>query len=257
MLKSDCLTTDTNGEYILTYYQDKTYEYNSVPITKTVAGAIMEAIDESKRKFGADTGYVFAKAADKPIWVNSLSYYLNRLVYYHNITDKLGNLVRIKSHTFRGTVATKYANMGLNPNMIRMLLGHRTIGTLKYYVEIHNETVRNAMKGILKHQNDMIMNIGDMKAAAKIARQNKYHIPLPNGICARSLTLGKCSHANACYTCTSFLPLKEYLPLYERHAVEAKCNIEAATEEGFTRVVQVNRDLETAILKIIERIKKT
>lgn len=256
MLKSDCLTTDTNGEYILTYFQDKTYEYNSVPITKTVAGAIMEAMDESKRKFGVDTEYVFAKAADKPIWVNSLSYYLNRLVYYHNITDELGNLVRIKSHTFRSTVATKYANMGLNPNMIRMLLGHRTIGTLKYYVEIHNETVHNAMNGILKHQNDMIMNIGDMKAAAKIARQNKYYVPLPNGICAKPLTLGKCSHANACYTCTSFTPLKEYLPLYERHAAEAKCNIETATAEGFTRVVQVNQDLETAILKTIERIKK-
>ena len=227
MLKSDCLTTDTNGEYVLTYFQDKTHEHNSVPITKTVAGAIMEAMEESKRKLGEDTVYVFANAADKPISVNSLPYYLNRLVYYHNITDQLGNLVRIRCHTFRSTVATKYANMGLNPNMIRMMLGHRTVSTIKHYVEIHNETVLNAMQGILKHQNDMIANIGDMKAAARIARQDKYHVPLPNGICAKPLALGKCSHANACYTCTSFMSLKEYLPLYERHAAEAKCNIEA------------------------------
>lgn len=254
-LKVDCIKPSETNEYSLTYYQEKTMCYNTVPITNEVAGTIYEAIETSKEKFGDKIKYVFSQNEKKPINQEMLSYYLNRLILDNKITGRDGKLLRVKSHVFRGTVASKYANIGLNQDIIRMLLGQKTIGSLKHYVAIHNETVIDAMKDIIDMQDDMIKNIGKIKASRSQNTQ-ECNIPLPNGECAKPTSEGKCDHANACYTCRMFKASSDYLEVYKHQYNESLKNIEIAKVNGWERILQINEDLRDSLVKIIDSCKK-
>lgn len=81
-------------------------------------------------------------------------------------------------------------------------------------------------------------------------------IPLPNGRCGKPLSSGKCTHANACYSCAMFKPDPNNIDLFKYQLAEAKSNVEMAKINGFERVLQVNEDLVEALEKIIASIEK-
>lgn len=255
-LKIDCLKMDTEKDPILEYFQEKTQEWNRIPIRKDVALAIDEAKKYSQKQFGENIKYVFMQDSNRPISKDTFSYHLNQLIKKHDIRDSSGNLVRIKSHHFRGTVATKYANMGMSPNIIRTLLGQKSLGAIRHYVEILEETITDAMQDLLNYQDQMIQNIGNEEAVVQINDEDKTEIPLPNGSCAKPLSSGKCTHANACYTCAMFKPDPKNIDLFKYQLSEAKSNVEMAKINGFERVLQVNEDLVAALEKIIASIEK-
>lgn len=255
ILKVDCIQKDTKDEYFLKYYQPKTDSWNKVPINLEIAEVIKKSIQDNKEKFGDDIEYVFLQNKQTPISSETFSYHLNKLAYENKILDRDGKILRIKSHTFRGTVATKYANLGMSTNIIRMLLGQRSTGAIKHYVEIHEVTVLDAMKDILTYQDEMINNIGKIDNMEPINEEDKYLIPLPNGLCGKPISEGKCSHANACYSCRMFKANPKYLDLYKFHLKEAQQNIKIAEINGFERILQVNKELELNLLKIIAKIE--
>lgn len=255
-LKIDCLKQDSEEDYVLEYYQQKTKEINRVPIKEDVALAIKEAIKYSKEQFGDNIKYVFMQNEHKPISPDTFSYHMNRLIKKHNIRNRNGELARIKSHLFRGTVATRYANMGMNMNLIRILLGQRSVGAIRYYVEILEETISESMKNILHFQDQMIQNIGKKDVVIQMKQEDIVEIPLSNGSCAKLLSSGKCLHANACYTCAMFKPDPKSLDIFKRQLVEAKSNIEMAKINGFERIQQINEDLATNLERIINMIEK-
>lgn len=257
ILKVDCIQKDTKDEYFLKYYQPKTDSWNRVPINIEIAEVIKESIKDNKEKFGNDIEYVFLQNKETPISSETFSYHLNKVSYENNILDREGKILRIKSHTFRGTVATKYANLGMSTNIIRMLLGQRSTGAIKHYVEIHDVTVLDAMKDILNYQDAMINNIGKIDNMEPINKEDKCLIPLPNGHCGKPISEGKCSHANACYSCRMFKANPKHLDLYKFHLKEAQQNIKIAEINGFERILQVNKELESNLLKIIEKIENT
>lgn len=255
-LKVDCIKMDTEKDPILIYMQEKTDEINRVPIKKDVAMAIEEAKKLSKEKFGKNVRYVFMQNENRPISKDTFSYHMNQLIKKNDIRDSSGNLVRIKSHHFRGTVATKYANLGMSPNIIRTLLGQKSLGAIRHYVEILEETITDGMQNLLNYQDQMIQNIGNKEAVIQITDEDKVEIPLPNGRCAKPLSAGKCTHANACYTCAMFKPDPKNIDLFKYQLSEAKSNVEMAKINGFERVLQVNEDLVAALEKIIASIEK-
>ena len=55
--------------------------------------------------------------------------------------DRAGKPLRVKTHTFRGTVATNYINIGIDPNVTRMMIGQASLRSLKFYVEASEEGV--------------------------------------------------------------------------------------------------------------------
>ena len=256
MLKTDCLKQDTEKDYLIEYFQEKTQEWNRVPIKSDVATAISEAIKYSEEQYGKSIKYVFMQDNIRPISKDTFSYHLNQLVKKRDIRDSNGNLVRIKAHHFRGTLATKYANMGMSSNLIRELLGQKCLGTLRHYVEILEETITDAMQDLLSYQDQMIQNIGKKEVVIQVVAEDAIEIPLPNGRCAKPLSTGKCTHANACYTCSVFKPDPSNLDLFKYQLSEAKSNIEMAKINGYERVQQVNEDLVLALEKIITSIEK-
>ena len=68
-------------------------------------------------------------------------------------------------------------NIGMSTNIIRMLLGQKSTGAIKHYVEIHNVTVLYAMKGILNYQDEMINNIGKIDNMETVNEEDKCLIP--------------------------------------------------------------------------------
>lgn len=50
---------------------------------------------------------------------------MNQMSAKNNLTKDDGSPLRIKGHTFRGTVATQYANLGISMDVIRMMLGQQ------------------------------------------------------------------------------------------------------------------------------------
>lgn len=256
LLKNDCIKQDTEKDYLIVYFQEKTQTWNRVPIKGDLALVIREAINYSKEQYGENVSYVFMQDNTRPISRDMFTYYMNRMVKKRDIRDSNGELVRIRPHYFRGTLATKYANIGMEPNLIRELLGQKNLGSVKYYIEILEETITEAMQDLLKYQDQMIQNIGNKAPVIQVVEEDKAEIPLPNGRCAKPLSTGKCTHANACYTCAVFKPDPSNLELFRYQLSEAKCNIEMAKINGYERVQQVNEDLASALEKIITSIEK-
>lgn len=254
-LKEDCIQKDTENDYVLVYKQHKTNAVNRVPIKEDVARAITNALELSKKMYGDEAQYVFSQGIVKPISADTFSYHMNKLIVKHNITDENGKLVRIKSHTFRGTVATKYANLGMSPNVIRVLLGQKSLGAIKHYVEIVEETIMESMQEVLSLQDIMIQNIGKKDYTLSQKDEDMELLPLPNGKCAKPITSGKCIHANACYTCAMFKPDANNLALFKQQLMDTKLNLEMAKLNGFERIVQVNEDLATSLESIIKSIE--
>ena len=255
-LKYNCLKQDTEKDYLLEYFQEKTKEWNRVPIKEDVAIAIGEAIKQSQDEFGDKIEYVFMQNEISPISKDSFSYHLNQLSMTRNIRDKNGKLVRIKAHHFRGTIATKYANLGMSSNIIRILLGQRSVGAIKYYIEILEETMTDSMQSLLSYQDQMISNMGNDTLVVSVIAEDNTEIPLPNGKCAKPLSTGKCTHANACYVCAMFKPDSKNIDLFKLQLSKARGNIEMAKINGFKRVLQINEDLVTSLEAIILKIEK-
>lgn len=254
-LKCDCLKKNNNEEYTLRYYQPKSKKWNNIPIDEIVATTIEAAIRESKSNYGEECNYVFAYEKNKPISSETFSDHLNQLSSRFNLKHDSGKQLRIKSHTFRGTVATKYANLGIDLNIICMMLGQSSAGVLKHYVSIHDINMIDALKEITEEDNKLIENIGNIDKVIIDCNENKEYIPLPNGNCTKSLSSGKCNHANACYTCRMFRPSKIYLSLYKHQLSQAENNIEVAKLNGFERLLEMNVELKVNLEKIINTLE--
>ena len=256
-MKVDCLKLTKKENYLLRYYQSKSKKWNTVPINDIVANTIEAAIEKSKEEFGDTCKYVFAQSKNRAISSDTFSYHMNQLSFNNNIFDDTGNLLRIKSHVFRGTVATQYANLGIDLNVIKMMLGQSSLGVLKHYVTIHDVSMIECMKSITSEDNEYIANIGNIENIdrSKISDDNVIATPLPNGSCTKALGSGKCAHANACYSCRMFKPNKKYLNLYKRQLQEAEQNIEISEINGFERLKQINIDLKNDLSKIIKAIE--
>lgn len=254
-LLPDCLSQNKKGDYYLNYFQVKTKQNNYIPINEVVAQVIIAGYEESKLKFGDDVKYVFAKSKDEPISSRTFAEALNQWSYDNKILDKTGNPLRIHVNKFRGTVATKYINLGLDIDIVRKMIGHSSKKAIYHYIEIHNETVLKAMKPIIDIQEQMISNIGNIKEVQNDILQNNEYIQLSNGMCCKPINEGVCKHANACLTCKMFKYDKSYLPLYENQLNEVNINIEIAKTNGFERILDYNLELKKNLEKIIKSIK--
>ncbi len=169
--------------------------------------------------------------------------------------DKFGvKWFNIKTHTFRGMVATPYA-MGIDLDIIRLMLGHADVSVLKHYITIHSATMIDCMKPITDEDNSLIANIGHIEIAAPVVATPSL-LALPNGSCANANATEICSHANACYTCRMFRPSKCHLALYKKQLSDTEANIAIAEINGFERLLVMNQELKENLSGIITSLEK-
>lgn len=254
-LGCDCLISTNDNQYTLRYLQPKTHKWNTIPISEVVAHTLKSAIQESQSEFGTDCKYAFAKSKELPISTDMFSYHLNQLSFKHNLLDDDGMPLRIKAHTFRGTVATNLANLNIDLNIVRLMLGQSSLGVLKHYVTIHDTSMLEAIKPILDEDNQLIANIGNPQNIIVPTPMPESTTPLPNGQCAKPTNAGKCPHANACYECRMFRPSAAHLNVYKRQLEAVKMNIQIAELNGFERILEMNLRTKASLEKIIKSIE--
>lgn len=252
-----CLSKIDENSYIFTYYMPKTHKYNSIPISEIVGCIIEEAIVDSRKKYGENCVYIFASSEISPISTETFSLHMNLMSKKNGLTKDDGTPLRIKGHTFRGTVATKYANSGIGMDVIRLMLGQQKIGVLKHYITIHEDTMLDYLKPITDESNDMILNIGKLSIEDSVndLPTEPALIPLSNGRCSKDIASGVCSHANHCYSCQMFRPLKCCLPLYKSQLNEAESNIAIAELHGYDRILELNSKLRDDLIKVISKLE--
>ena len=250
-----CLETNNNGDYIFTYYMPKTHKYNTIPVSKLVGAVIEEAIIESRKRYGNDCKYIFSASVDHPISVESFSIHMNNMSAKFNLKKDDGSPLRIKGHTFRGTLATQFANCGIGMDVIRMMLGQEKIGVLKHYVTIHSDTMINYLKPIIDDCDKRIRSIGEEKSLVDFPSEPSL-IPLPNGRCSKDVSTGICNHANSCYECRMFMPSIDYLEVYKKQLLDAENNIAVAEMHGYERIKELNTALRDNIQRIINQLER-
>lgn len=251
-----CLQEHGEGKYLLTYAQPKVHRSNTVPVEPIVAEVIKSAIETSQEKFGDKCKYVFAKNVDEPVGEEDFVMNMNKMSKRNNILTDTGKILRIKGHTFRRTKATEYANMGVSLDVIRLMLGQRSLGVLKHYITIHGDTMIKVLQNITDYDDQLIRNIGHEDDAVIQENAEKGMIPMPNGYCSKNVASGLCEHANACYSCRMFRPSKRFLPLYEQHLKEAQNNIQIAKVNHYDRFLEINTDLKNHLEAIIKAVKE-
>ena len=250
-----CLVKNFNSEYTFTYSMPKVHRNNTIPISTLVAEVIQEAISYSQEHYGSKCKYIFAKSIDQPISVDTFSNQVNRMSLRNNIVRDDGTPLRITGHTFRGTVATQYANCGISMDVIRLMLGQKKLGVLSHYVAIHEDKMIEYLKPITDESNALIQNIGKSQNVITATCDEPALIPPSNGRCAKSVDSGICDHAYACYSCRMFRPTKECLPIYKMHYQEALSNIEIARLHGYDRILDINQNLKDVLEKIIKKVE--
>ena len=252
-----CLEKNLKNEYIFTYYMPKTHKFNTIPVSEIVGNVIEEAIADSIKSYGKSSKYIFSASADHPISVETFSIQMNNMSAKYKLKRDNGEPLRIKGHTFRGTVATQYANCGISMDVIRMMLGQEKIGVLKHYITIHSDTMVTYMKPIMEQCDKMIRSIDNpdvLNDSETISEPSL--IPLPNGRCSKEISTGICSHAYGCYKCKMFVPSEEYMDIYKKQLRDAENNIAVAELHGYDRIKDLNITIRDNVKAIIERLEK-
>ena len=116
----------------------------------------------SKVAFSTKEGWLFPSASGKPT-MNAFSNSFKRILKSTEVWERGGRngLKKLKLiepavegslYDFRHTFATKQAEQGMNPNLLKQLMGHSDIATtMKYYVGVTEKMMENA-KTMLEEQ---------------------------------------------------------------------------------------------------------
>ena len=248
-LRIGCVKKDLEGDYFLEYYQSKTDHISRIPIAKSVADIIIQQENEVLERY-SNAKYIFTYNGIKPIGQESFSYYINKLAFEHDIRDINGNLYRFKAHHFRHTVATEYVNTGMNPNMIRMMLGHSKMKSIMSYIDLRDQTVIEAMNEVLDEQNKIIGNLqGDF--SDNVVNE----LELINGKCVKPNSSVLCEHVIKCYECSMFDFCKDDVDIFNEYLDRLEDNIQYSKDNGFKRMQEVNEKLKNDIKELLNTKK--
>lgn len=246
-LKVGSIRKDLEGDYFLEYYQSKTNKSSRIPITKEI-GEILLNQEAEVLRVNKNSKFIFSKNGERPISQESFSYHINKLAFERKIRDSNGKLYRFRSHHFRHTVATNYVNNGMEPNMIRLMLGHSNMKSIMNYIDLRDITVINEMSEILQEQNRLIQNLNKEKSISDFDS-----IELVNGACYKPFTGDECECITKCYSCSMFkFGEKDKEELLE-YLVKINENITYTEQNGFTRMAEINKSIKADIERLLSR----
>lgn len=272
-----CLKTSPDGTVDLMYYQQKTKKWTLCPLQPESAYIIQKWIDRSVRDFNKPV-YVFQTEGNKaastnlpdefiepmPVKSNNLINFLGRLVADNNILADDGKLLRIKSHSFRKTFATKFIQLTDDPVATSQMLGQKGLASLYAYVKVSANERLESMKEIHEENNELIANMGRSdffvnnsvsSNTKKIVPPDKLDgIPLSNGCCTKKGEI--CKHANNCYKCKMFKPMKEYLPIYKAQLNHMEMQMSFSEIQGYPTMAKHYEETIEAIEKCIEKLEE-
>ncbi len=251
-LKQDCIREDSEQNYYLIYKQYKTKQNNLVPLSYEVALAIKAEIEDAISRGFYE--YVFCNNKGYRLSYATYKYRINKICYKYRILADDGNVLRVRPHMFRGTLVTSYFNMGLDIDVIRRLIGHKSFSAIYHYLDQNDGNLANQFDPILEDRSNRILNMGKPKAVSAEAMVKNDWLPMSNGYCTKSIATGICDKANNCYECAAFKPTASHLPVYLRHYKNLRNIVRVSEANGFERQTQINNRTLEALIKVINSV---
>lgn len=248
-----CLTQTPDGQYIFEIYMSKTKRYNRIPVQQSVAQLIQAQINSTIKKYGNDCKCLFATSKTKGYYYDRYTYKMRNLVKKYNLTSDDGKPLQINTRLFRSTLATNLINNEVSPDVVRSVLGHKTVYTQMHYATIHGATMLKYLAPLTNQDNELIKNIGNItESMCHIPDDFTDFIPLPNGSCTHA---GDCPHQNACYTCSFYVPQKKFLPTYKLQLEQAELAIAEAQKYNHTAFLEKNKALRNSLITLIKTLE--
>lgn len=232
--------------------QNKTKAENKIYIQKLSYEILQKAYKVSCEKFGENTKYIFAQNKTKPIRPITYSTALNKMSYDNNLKFDDGTPLHITSHTFRATLATKLATLGLDIDVVNKILGHSSKTAIKSYVAITTDDYIKYLDKHLLRQGEWISNIGKKEKPALTKAESV--VSLDNGFCSK--TGSPCESANACLTCSMFVPSKKHLNKYKTHLQSVEQHILICKKNNLTKELEFNLEQKRLLERIISKLQE-
>ena len=128
-LRSDCVTTDTDGAPYLRYFNHKMHRDALVPIDTELADAIGHQRHRNHDRWPAGTVILFPRPSknidgDHPISSSTYRMALQRWLDACDIRDEHGHRVHLTPHQWRHTLGTRLINHDVPQEVVRRMLDH-------------------------------------------------------------------------------------------------------------------------------------
>jgi len=247
----DCIC-DENGKHYIRIYQYKTDRYNSIPLSDYIYDIILREIKRTQQKH-PNAKYVFVDESGNPVKRSCFTKSIRKALIEAEIKGRDGKPLDFKSHKFRATKATTLIEMGNDPRMVADMLGHKTLSSLKSYVNATHTALNEYMQEYLRKESILINSIG--KVDERTIEEYENAIPLCNGWCCRPAGLGLCDKVNTCLSCSQFRPSMKHLTSYKLQLAEIESALVVARENDYARMVEKCEKDKAALEDIIGRLE--
>lgn len=263
-LERNPILIDSTGAPCLLYHDQKGRRDGIVPISETAAAAIADQQRLVAQRWPTSP-WLFPKVKAN---ANGSRHYsspafnqqLDRWLTKCDIRGADGEPVKVTSHQFRHTLATRMLNLGVPQHIVQQMLGHVGADTVATYAQLSDATMRAEFE---RYQHERINIRGEIVTYTDTSptaeaewlkhRISKALQTLPNGECGRPIQQA-CPHPNACLTYDDFLTDRRHLDAHHDQLARTPKLIATADADGNFRMAEMNRQVETNLTHIIDTI---
>jgi integrase len=268
-LPFDCLLDmnrgGTNDKWALTFVDTKSNRNVTLPIAPEVANAIRQHQD-ALHSAGDSATMIPARLFPNPrahktgqLAPEMINVTIARWVAGLGLREADGKLVNVTPHRFRHTFATEMLERGVPIDVVKELLGHRSLVSTQVYATVTSQRLRSEWEKsrVVNIRGESVALPTGQAADAEwlLHRIGKAVQPLSNGYCGLPIQQ-TCPHANACLDCDHFMTSKDFLPILRQQHEEHARFVSKAEREGHLRIAEINqrpmRNLERIIAAVEE-----
>lgn len=281
-LRWGCLDKDPNGKYVLIYDDSKTNKPGRrLPIGKDTADKIRAHRKEVRERFpGTRTSalMLFPRDYKNPTGTSPITEasfgdshrrYINAIAV--RLVDTDGDpfpAEAVVPYSYRHSYAQRHADAGTQPDVLRDLMGHKSMQTTLGYYRVTEQRVRKAVDQVAQHQFDgqgrpIIARVAGL-LADEHARLRVGQVAVPFGICTEPSNVkaggAACPFKYTCVGCGHFRSDASYLPelkSYLQQLLADRERLMAATDvQDWARQKAMPADQEiTQVRDLIRRIE--
>ncbi len=260
-LERNCIQQDADGDYHFRRYLSKQEKWHVVPISKSLADAILIQASQVIEKHGLSCPWLFPNDSGKPYHKTSFDRHYHEWAVENNICDENGKIWVPNPHLYRHSVATRMINNDIAQHIVRRYLGHSSDEMTQVYATLLDETAKDEFIEFNKNKQNKIVEKVSLEAAkahleSSWIKETLMTQILPNGVCLLPIRLRDCPHSNACLFCeTYFKTTDEFLPVHEAQYKETLELEITCKNNGWHRHAKKLEDTRVRLEGIISDLK--
>lgn len=242
-LKTDCLYDNEHG-YFLTHDCQKMQDVGAIPISKELYDMIKARITWANEN---ECEYLFPSKKNKelPYLSRTYRYNMQKIMEGWGIKNPDGTPYHFTTHSYRHTIATTLAKMGMPSALIQIgVLHHTEINMSRHYIEDDADSQ-------LQTINETGLNISG-NSEIIIASDDTV---LPNGYCGMPLKI-QCDKLKTCLNCEYFRTSLKFLEVHEQHLKNLNEQITYFKANGYTQNLAFSEKEKAKLELIIAKLNE-